>query len=43
MAEDKYKQYACYAAYCLEKAAAAKAEDLDARAMQNEMAAEWLE
>jgi hypothetical protein len=39
MAEDKYKQYARYAAYCLEKAAAAERE----RAMQNEMAAEWLE
>ena len=41
MAEDKYKQYARYAAYCLEKAALAK--DLDERAIQNEMAAEWLE
>jgi hypothetical protein len=41
MAEDKYKQYARYAAYCLEKAVAA--EDLDERAMQNEIAAESLE
>jgi hypothetical protein len=41
LTEDKHKRYARYAAYCLEMGAAAK--DRAARAIQSEMAAEWLE
>jgi hypothetical protein len=37
---DKYKEYAHYAAHCLYMVSAAS--DPDSRAIQREMAAEWL-
>jgi hypothetical protein len=37
---DKHKEYARYAAHCLNMVTVAK--DQDARAIQREMAAEWL-
>jgi hypothetical protein len=37
---DKHKEYAQYAAHCLNMVATAK--DQDSRAVQREMAAEWL-
>ena len=38
--DDKYKEYAHYAAHCLYLVSAAS--DPDSRAIQREMAAEWL-
>jgi hypothetical protein len=37
---EKHKQYSRYAAYCLQRAAAAK--DEQTRIVQREMTAEWL-
>jgi hypothetical protein len=37
---DKHKQYACYAAHCLNLVASTR--DQDSRSINREMAAEWM-